>query len=235
MIYRFSRASLADLIDIYLPIGILIKMKRSSAETRHRIIKAADELFYGEGIRAVGVDRIAEKAGVTKRTLYYHFRSKDDLIAAYLEARDEPTLLRFMDWLDQAEGTLAEQIVGMFRKVAAAARNPKWKGCGFLRAAAELAGAPGHPALQVGSRHKKRCERWLQSRIAAEGLSDPPRRARQLMVILDGGIAQILMHRDPSYAEVAGQIAASIVRRDLNVHVPINRRTERRQVAARID
>ena len=209
-------------------------MRRNSADTRRRIIKAADELFYGEGIRAVSVDQIAAKAGVTKRTLYYHFRSKDDLIAAYLDARDEPTLLRFMEWFDQTEGTLAEQIAGMFHKVAGAASNAKWKGCGFLRAAVELAGAPGHPALQVGSRHKKRCEAWLESRIAAEGLSDPPRRARQLMVILDGTIAEILMHRDPSYAEVAGQMAASLLRRDTNVPVPVNRPTERLLAGARV-
>ena len=67
-------------------------MARDSTVTRAQIIQAADDLFYGAGIRSASVDAIAEKAGVTKRTLYYHFRSKDDLIAAYLAARDEPTL-----------------------------------------------------------------------------------------------------------------------------------------------
>ena len=55
--------------------------------TRERILTAASKLFYAEGIRAVGVDAVAEKAGLTKRTLYYHFRSKDDLVAAYRRAR----------------------------------------------------------------------------------------------------------------------------------------------------
>lgn len=213
----------------------LLAKIRSGETFDATLLKAADELFYGDGIRTVGVDQIAEKAGVTKRTLYYHFRSKDDLIAAYLDSRDEPTLRRFMDWLDQSEGTLAAQIAGVFHKVAGAAGDAKWKGCGFLRAAAELAGAPGHPALQVGSRHKKRCEPWLQGRIAAEGLSDPPRRARQLMVKLDGAIAEILMHRDPSYAEVAGQIAASLLRPDTNVPVSVNRRTKSRTAGARVE
>ena len=65
-------------------------MARMSETTQERIISAASRLFYSEGIRAVGVDAVAEKAGVTKKTLYYHFKSKDDLITAYLAARDQP-------------------------------------------------------------------------------------------------------------------------------------------------
>jgi AcrR family transcriptional regulator len=115
--------------------------------TRDRILEAADELFYREGIRSVSVNTIAEKAGVTKRTLYYHFRSKDDLIAAYLEARNEPTLSRYRRWFDEFDGTVAERIAGMFGRLAGWAKSPRWKGCGFARAAAELAGAPGIPRL----------------------------------------------------------------------------------------
>jgi AcrR family transcriptional regulator len=189
-------------------------MKRDPAETRRRILAAADELFYSAGIRSVGVDEIAEKAGITKRTLYYHFPSKDSLIAAYLEARDEPTLARYMRWLDESEGDLARQIVGMFGKLGGLAASSDWKGCGFLRAAAELAGTQGHPALQVGARHKKRFEAWLESRIAAAGLSDPARRARQVMVLLDGAVTEILVHRDPAYAESAGQVAAMLLTQD---------------------
>jgi len=65
-------------------------MPSDSSQTRTRTIEAADDLFYSEGIRVVGMDAIAARAGVTKRTLYYHFRSRDHLIAAYLAARDEP-------------------------------------------------------------------------------------------------------------------------------------------------
>ena len=96
-------------------------MPKPRSQTPKRIIEAADDLFYSEGIRMVSMDAIAERAGVTKRTLYYHFRSKDDLIAAYLAARDEPTRMRITRWVDQADGTLAEQVAGMFRKLAVAA------------------------------------------------------------------------------------------------------------------
>ena len=79
-------------------------MTSATLSTPDRIIAAASKLFYSNGIRGVSVDAVAEKAGVTKRTLYYHFRSKDDLVAAYLAARDQPNLALFKQWFDAAKG-----------------------------------------------------------------------------------------------------------------------------------
>ena len=184
---------------------------RDARTTREQIIQAADALFYGEGIRSASMDAIAAKASVTKRTIYYHFPSKDDLIAAYLTARDEPTFARQAAWLDETKGDLPEQVLGLFENLARAMNTPRWKGCGFIRAAAELAGTPGHPALKIGSAHKKRVEAWLEGRIATTGLSEPALRARQVMILLDGAAAQVLIHRDPAYALAAGQAAAALV------------------------
>src|SRR5678816_3428725 len=75
------------------------RMPRPSEPTRARIVQAASALFYNEGIRRVSVDEVAAKAGLTKRTLYYHFKSKDDLVAAYLAARDQPNLALFRNCL----------------------------------------------------------------------------------------------------------------------------------------
>jgi AcrR family transcriptional regulator len=189
-------------------------MTRSSNTTQAQIIQAADDLFYGEGIRSASMDAIAERAGVTKRTLYYHFRSKDDLIAAYLQARDEPTLGRYEVWLDATRGTLAEQIAGVFQRLTRVAKAATWKGCGFQRAAAELAGTPGHPALKIASAHKKKFESWLTGRIAAEGLDNAALRARQVMIVLEGAVAQMLIHRDPSYLQAAGKLAAVLLTKE---------------------
>ncbi len=186
-------------------------MARDPSGTRKRIIEAADELFYSEGIQSVGVDAIAEKAGITKRTLYYHFKSKDELIAAYLEARDGPSFERFRQWLNESDGPLAQQIAGMFTKLATRATNPQWKGCGFARAAAELAGLPGHPALGFAARHKKRFEAWLADLLRREGVTDAPALARQLMVLLDGAMTHMLIHRDPSYAHAAAKAAVALL------------------------
>ncbi|MDK3020773.1 TetR/AcrR family transcriptional regulator [Pseudodonghicola flavimaris] len=187
-------------------------MARSSADTtRDRILTAANKLFYGEGIRAVSVDAIAEKAGLTKRTLYYHFRSKDELIEAYLISRDQPNLAAFEAWFDAAGGTVADKTAEIFTRVAENARHPKWKGCGFLRTVAELANMPGHPAVAVGAAHKKKFEAWLAGRLGAGGIGDSAALARSVAVLMDGAFAAMLTHRDPSYAEAAGGAARELV------------------------
>ena len=179
--------------------------------TRERIVSAALKLFYDQGIKSVGVDAVAEKAGVTKRTLYYHFKSKDDLVAAYLEARDQPNLAQFKRWFESTEGTLANKAASIFANLARAARHPKWKGCGFLRTAAELANMPGHPAIKVGAAHKKNVEQWLAALFEEQHLVEAPKLARQVVLLLDGSFAAVLLHRDPTYMETAGEAAAALV------------------------
>ncbi|NRP70379.1 HTH-type transcriptional regulator SrpR [Ensifer psoraleae] len=183
-----------------------------TSSTRDRIVSAAAKLFYAEGIRAVSVDAVAAAAGVTKRTLYYHFDSKDDLIAAYLDGRDQPNLKLFQKWFAETEGEVAAKVEGIFRNLARAARHPKWKGCGFLRTSAELASMPGHPAIRVGAAHKKRFEAWLQQVFEAERVEQPLMLARQVLLLLDGSFAVVLLHRDPTYMETAGAAAALLVK-----------------------
>lgn len=174
----------------------------ANGTTRDRILEAADALFYSEGVLSVGVDAIAAKAGLTKRTLYYHFRSKDDLIAAYLEWRNGPTHRRFRLWAKASEGADAtEKIEAVFARLSVYAQDPRWKGCGFSRAAAELAGLPGHPALAVAAQHKREFQAWLRDIIAADGLDDADSKAREVMLLLEGAISLMLIHRDTSYAE----------------------------------
>jgi AcrR family transcriptional regulator len=186
-------------------------MTRSGIPTRERIISAANALFYNDGIRGVSVDAVAEKAGVTKRTLYYHFKSKDDLIAAYLAGRDQPNLALFRKWFAEADGGLPAKVDAIFRNLARSARHPKWKGCGFLRTSAELANMPGHPAMKIGAAHKKKFEAWLHATFEAEGIAEPLRLARQILLLLDGSFAVVLLHRDPGYMETAGEAAHALI------------------------
>ena len=186
-------------------------MKTPGTPTRARIVAAASKLFYAEGIRSVSVDAVAEQAGVTKRTLYYHFASKDDLVAAYLEMRDQPNLALFRRWFAETEGATAEKVRGIFRHLAKSARHPKWKGCGFLRTSAELANMPGHPAIRIGAAHKKSFEGWLRGVFEADGCRDAATLARQILLLLDGAFSVELLHRDPSYMETAGEAAFALV------------------------
>jgi AcrR family transcriptional regulator len=186
-------------------------MSLESEHTRERIVAAAARLFYNEGIRAASVDAIAEKAGVTKKTLYYHFQSKDELIAAYLESRDQPTLDLYARWFEATAGSAADKIRGMFTEFARSAHTAKWKGCGFQRTAAELANTPGHPALKAGAAHKKRFEAWLADALGRAGADNAADAARSIVVLLDGAAAVMLVHRDPAYVENAGMVAAALI------------------------
>jgi len=179
--------------------------------TRDRIIAAATRLFYSEGIRATSVDAVAEKAGITKKTLYYHFQTKDELIAAYLASRDQPTLAYYERWFTETEGSTADKVRGLFLSFARSADTPNWRGCGFLRTIAELASTPGHPAIKAGAAHKKKFEAWMADRLAREGVPEPKRIARQIVILLDGAATVMLIHRDTAYVEAAGDVAASLV------------------------
>jgi AcrR family transcriptional regulator len=208
-------------------------MARSPSPTRERIISAASALFYSEGIKSVSVDAVAAKASLTKRTLYYHFKSKDDLVAAYLAARDQPNLALFRKWFTETEGELPAKVEAIFRNLARAARHPKWKGCGFLRTSAELANLPGHPAIKIGAAHKKKFEDWLRLTFEAEGIGDALRLARQILLLLDGSFAFVLLQRDPSYMETAGEAAFSLTEAALQVRRKRSKRQYRGHKRAR--
>ena len=186
-------------------------MTTENRSAKDRILDAANQLFYGEGIRAVSVDAIAARAGITKKTLYYHFKSKDDLIEAYLVSRDQPNLALFKKWFDQTDGLLADKVEAIFLNLATSARHPKWKGCGFLRTAAELANMPGHPAMKVGAGHKKKFEAWLCEEFRERGTARPEQLARHIVLLLDGAFSTVLMHHDPDYFLSAGRAASQMV------------------------
>lgn len=186
-------------------------MPRDGQKTRTHILTMATRLFYKEGIRNVSIDAVAEKAEVTKRTFYYHFRSKDDLVSAYLESKDLPSLELYQKWFDSSRGKLATKVESIFMEAAESARHPKWRGCGFLRTASELANKPGHPAIKVGAGHKKRCEDWLSAELKNGGCRRPDALAKQIILLLDGAFSTALIHRDPEYFILAGQAANSLV------------------------
>jgi AcrR family transcriptional regulator len=159
-----------------------------------RILETADRLFYGRGIRAVGVDTIAAEIGISKRTLYNYFPSKDALIAAYLARRassagssDRPPLeqiLRTFDWLERWFAT------------------DNFRGCPFVNAVAEL-GEPAHPAAQISFEFKKMRQRWFRHLLAQLGAADSDGLASQLAILVEGAIATALVRRDPGAARAA--------------------------------
>ena len=137
----------------------------------------------------------------------------EEILIECTETRDQPNLALFQRWFAETEGNTADKVQGIFRNLAASARHPKWKGCGFLRTSVELIHLPGHPAILAGRAHKKRVEDWLCVVLEEIRAPDEARRlARQIVLLLDGAFAVVLLHRDTSYMDSAGEAAAQLVR-----------------------
>lgn len=186
-------------------------MARSGADTRRRIVEAAYDMFYRDGFGRVGVDAVAEAAGITKRTLYYHFDSKDSLLAAVLEHRHDLAVRRIERWSGTGAGTAAEMLDALFGALGEWAAGPKWAGSGFTRIAMELAGLPGHPARRVARNHKAAIEANLSERLAACGVRSADEIARQIMLLLEGCQAMALISGDLSYVEAGASAARRLV------------------------
>jgi AcrR family transcriptional regulator len=186
-------------------------MPRSSDDTRRRILGAAYELFYTGGYAGAGVDAIADAAAVTKRTLYYHFASKDALLAAVLDVQHELLLARFGRWAARAADEPQGFVERLFAEFAAWARQPGWRGSGFTRVAIELAGAPDHPAREAAHRHKAAFEAWIAAQLASRGVTRAAEIAREIALLIEGCNALALIHGDPAYVDAAAAAARRIV------------------------
>ena len=157
---------------------------RDKAKTRQRLLAAARELFYADGVCATGVSAVAERAGVTKMTLYAHFPSKEELVTAYLEDSDR----RWREFLeerlsgceDSRDGLLA--VCDAYREYFTAR---EMRGCAFVNCAAEFPD-PGHPARGVIARHKAGVRERLRDLVAEAGAREPAELAERLFVVLEG-------------------------------------------------
>ena len=121
--------------------------KRETSDARQRILETADRLFYQDGVRAVGVDRIIAEAGVAKMSLYKHFPSKDDLILAALKHREESVLEFFRVALERHGKKIKDPLRAFFAALKDLVEAPEFRGCPFQNAAVELAD-PGHPGAE---------------------------------------------------------------------------------------
>jgi AcrR family transcriptional regulator len=186
-------------------------MPKAADQTRQGILQAAYKLFRRRGFFRVGVDEIANAASITKRTLYYHFKSKDALLAAVLESQHERTFAAFQTFGIELSGSPEEIVDALFRELAVWSAKPKWAGSGFTRLAVELADLPGHPARAVARRHKAVLEDYLAGLLAKANISSPRDRAREITLLTEGAMVMILIHGDRSYADAASRAARALI------------------------
>jgi AcrR family transcriptional regulator len=191
-------------------------MPRSSDQTRKRILDAAYRLFRRRGYSRVSMDEIAAATRVTKRTLYYHFESKDQLLAHVLETQHQLALAAFKTFGDRLSGSPAAIIDGLFRELAVWADRPRWAGSGFTRLVIELADLPGHPARLIARRHKAMLEAHLADLLARSGAERAAEVAREVWLLSEGAISLMLVHGDRGYAAAAARAAQTLLHRSPN-------------------
>jgi AcrR family transcriptional regulator len=179
------------------------------SDMKERILQTADKLFYLQGIRAIGVDTIAAEIGISKRTLYNHFPSKDALIAAYLERR----------FVSQrpSDKPPTEQILGTFDALERRFSAKDFRGCPFVNAVAEL-GPTDRAVKKIAIAFKESRRLWFRERLTELGVAEADALATQLVLLVDGSIAQELVRDDPAMARAAKE-AAKVLLRNAGVDV----------------
>jgi AcrR family transcriptional regulator len=182
-------------------------MKSSSKDrrsARERLLAAADELFYEEGVNLVGIDRVIERAGVAKASLYDCFGSKEELIRSYLQQRHEARQARIRERLARYS-TPREKILAVFDSMAEAAAAPGFRGCAFARASAET--RPGS-SVQTVCDESRAWNLALFADLAKQaGAADPDRVAQQLRLLYDGASVSAHVDRNSTAATAARDMA----------------------------
>jgi len=161
------------------------------AKPRERIIAAGAKLFYDHGVNAVGVAQICDVANVSKRTLYKHFETKDDLVSA--------TMVLLGDaWFDACTSSQAsdprERIIHVFKMVEPVAEKPDFYGCIFMNTSIELRGTKA-PAVEVVREFKTKLYDYFKQQASLMDISEPAILAEQLILLYDGCSAWIVMRR----------------------------------------
>jgi AcrR family transcriptional regulator len=176
---------------------------------RERLLAAADELFYAEGVHSVGIDRVIEHAGVAKATLYSAFGSKDELVRAYLTGRHEAIKAQLTRELEARYRTPRERLVGVFEVRGESLSRPGFRGCAFAAANAEA--RPGSAAQDATAGYRDWMRSFLRGLAEAAGAADPDSLARQLHLLYDGMATTAWLDHDPSAAAVARSAAQVLV------------------------
>jgi AcrR family transcriptional regulator len=178
------------------------------ATARERLLAAADELFYENGINTVGIDRIIERAGVAKASLYDCFGSKDELIRNYLEARNAAREARVNEWISRYD-TPQKKILGIFELLGEVSSQPGYKGCAFMRARADDSASDKVKAASDRSRAFMLGQFTSLAREA--GAAKPEQLGQQLQLLYDGASVAAHLDRNRNAASLAREVATQLL------------------------
>ena len=173
---------------------------------RDELVDAAMKVFGREGFHGTGIERVLEEAGVSRMTLYNHFRSKDDLIVAALRRQDELSRHALMRYVDAQNAAGAARVLAVFDHYEAWFGSRSFDGCMFINAAAEF-GDPEHAIRRTAVGHKDEVHRYLASLCADAGIDDAVSTAHQLQLLIDGAIVTAQRVDDPEPRRSAARVA----------------------------
>lgn len=184
--------------------------KRETSEARQRILETADRLFYQDGVRAVGIDRIIAEADVAKMSLYKHFPSKDDLILAVLKYREENVLGYFRLSMERHGKKVKSPLRAFFAALKDFFESPGFRGCPFQNAAVELAD-PTHPGTEFVRAHKQRFSEFLRGLVEASISKAAAKVAPVVTMLVEGALIIAVIQGKPDAADVARDAALKLV------------------------
>jgi len=171
--------------------------------SRDLLIDAAYRIISEESLSQLSIDRVSERAGLSRRTFFLHFSSKDELLAAVLTYLRPVHAAKYTEWTSSLPAGLSveQRIMALFTKLIADISQPGWKGCAFLRISAEFGELTGHPVHAVVIDAHRDMEQWLEAELSMGDYSAPSLTARQLVLLFNGLLMMQLVHRHPAYAE----------------------------------
>ncbi len=184
--------------------------RRAKSKARQRLLEAADRLFYQDGFRSVGIDRVIAEAGVAKMTLYTHFPSKDDLILAVLQHREQRVLDFFRSAMERHAGRTKDKLRAFFAALRDWFVSPGFRGCAFQNAAVELADAT-HPGAQFVRDHKRRFADMLQGLVEESIGKGAAKVAPAVALLVEGAIMTAVVQGTPDAAGVARDAAIRLI------------------------
>jgi len=176
------------------------KGKAPEESVAGRILDSACQLFYKEGLQATGIDRVLSRAGAAKASLYAHFGSKDDLVAAYLERQAREWRALVEERVAPADGRAG--LLRLFAMLGDLVRRGDFRGCPFLNAASELPD-PSHPARAVVRRQRAWLHGLIRGLLSNAGVRDLDRVSRAVVALYDGALASPVLDADAGGAAAA--------------------------------
>ena len=170
--------------------------------TRERLLDAAYRIISEESLSQLSIDHVTERAGLSRRTFFLHFPSKDQLLADVLDYLRPAQAQKYRQWAEQLDPdfSVEDRICALFRHVIAESDSPGWKGCCFVRISAEFGDRVGHPVHEVVAEAHHDFERLLEAELGKGEYVAPALLAKQLVVLYNGLLIMRLVHRTNGYS-----------------------------------